>query len=473
MTLKALLKLTTAIGAYSLLAGCASVYQANQFDGFEKEITQGDLVKATNDAVDQADVDTKTGKPTDLLWTLQAGSLLRMEKDYKRSTEFFDASEDMMYKEDTKNASVSAASQVGSVLVNDTILPYKQTHFDGIMANTYKAMNFSALNDINNARIEWNRVDDRQRRAVEEYSKQIAEKKEQAEAERKKLAAQKTSGPAPDINASVKQSNAILARQGIDMNTWKPYAGYVNPFTTYMHGLYFLQNAQDRSDYQRAYESLKRAYALTGNKTVKADMDIARQVVNGFPPKKIRPRVWVIFENGLSAEKDEFRIDLPIVLSKQKIIYTGIALPKLVERQRAYQNLDVDGVKTTVVGDMDKIIKAEFKEEFTYILIKELARATLKTYAQQRMNKTNPTAGALMTAYQLATTSADIRSWTTLPKEFQVARIKRPANGSITLSAPGMIEPLNVEINKDSQFNIVYVKAVSAQQTPSIEIISI
>ena len=149
-----------------VLSGCASVYQSNQFDSFEKELTTGAVNLAADKAIEGAGVDKTTGKPTDLLWSLQAGTLLRMEKEYSRSNAFLDASEEMMYRSDTRNTGMKALSEGKGFLVNDAITPYRQTHYDGIMANTYKALNFQALNQNALARVEWNRVDDRQRRAV-------------------------------------------------------------------------------------------------------------------------------------------------------------------------------------------------------------------------------------------------------------------------------------------------------------------
>lgn len=452
----------------AVLSGCASVYQSHQFGSFEKELATGEVSSAAEKAIKHASVDEATGKPTELLWSLQAGSLLRMEKEYSKSNVFFDASEDMMYSSDTQNTGVKALSEGGSILVNDAILPYSQTHYDGIMANTYKALNFQALHKNALARVEWNRVDDRQRRAVDDFAAQISKRRDELEAEKTE-----NKEDSSNLGESLSRSKSLLGEKGVDMSQWQPYKGYVNPYATYMHGLFFMLNGKDRSDFERAYHSFQRAYSMTSNPTAKADMDVARQLRDGFPPKRVRPRVWVIFENGLAANKKEFRIDLPIVLSSEDIVYTGIALPKIQERNRAWDSISVNGTKTHVIGDMDRIIKAEFKEEFPYILGKEIVRATAKTIAQRNMGKQNANAGLVMAIYQMATTSADIRSWTALPKEFQVARIQRPENGVVSLSMPGKPEPVVVPIDKSSQYNIVYVKAVSSEAHPIIEVISL
>ena len=55
---------------------------------------------------------------------------------------------------------------------------------------------------------------------------------------------------------------------------------------------------------------------------------------------------------------------------------------------------------------------------------------------------------------------ADTRSWTTLPKEFQVARIPTPADRKLVLATPGAA-PVDVTV-ADGIVNVVYVKSVVA-----------
>ena len=135
--------------------------------------------------------------------------------------------------------------------------------------------------------------------------------------------------------------------QGIDfLPVGNLTRNYVNPFSTYMHGLFFMLNAQGNNDINKAYESFQRAAAMTDNPTVKADLALADNIRRGKQSiKKVEPTVWVVFENGLGPKKEEIRIDLPVFIASDNVKYTGMALPKLVERKQAYPTLDVDGAK--------------------------------------------------------------------------------------------------------------------------------
>ena len=58
------------------------------------------------------------------------------------------------------------------------------------------------------------------------------------------------------------------------------------------------------------------------------------------------------------------------------------------------------------------------------------------------------------------------RSWTTLPKQFQVARVPTPADRKLGLSYPGSA-PIEIAL-VDGIVNVVCVKSISALSAPFI-----
>ncbi|MBO1518157.1 COG3014 family protein [Oceanisphaera pacifica] len=449
-----------------LLSGCTSVMQKDKFGGFEQAITHGANLDAIVLAEERAKIDKDTGYAKNLLWSLQAATLLRQEKAYRKSNLLFDAAEYEMQGEDTEHFLSKGAQLAGSMFLNDSVTSYKQSQFDGVMANTYKALNFMAQGDNANARIEWNRTEDRQRRAAEYFQKKVAKQKE-------KLAEEQAQLDQENIDRSLEKATPILANQGVDLSQWSAYDGYINPFSTYLHGLYFMLKAQDNSDYSKARDSFKRVYGLTKNADVKVDMNMATSLTKGRGMKRHKPTVWVIFENGLGAKKEEFRIDLPLFAFTSNVTYSGIALPKLVERPQAYPYLEIGKIKTRPLASMDKVIQAEFKSEFPYILTREVIRTTLKTVAQKQIQDRNPLAGMLAGMAQAASTGADIRSWTALPKEWQLARVARPTSNKLTIKTPGLALPLDVDLDPNSRFHMVYVKAAAPNLQPTVETINL
>lgn len=157
-----------------------------------------------------------------------------------------------------------------------------------------------------------------------------------------------------------------------------------------------------------------------------------KQILNDFKmsDKKLLQKnkenyAWIIFENGQSMVKDEIRIDLPLFLVTDKVHYTGIALPKIDERNISYNYLDVNGEKTSLICNMDNVIKTEFKKRFPGIVTEAVLNTVVKTFAQQQLNKETGVVGGIAGAlYQGLTNKADVRSWTALPKNFQSVRVK-------------------------------------------------
>jgi uncharacterized protein len=63
--------------------------------------------------------------------------------------------------------------------------------------------------------------------------------------------------------------------------------------------------------------------------------------------------------------------------------------------------------------------------------------------------------------YQAAVNIADERTWTTLPKEFQVCHFPTPADRKIELKTPGDRQTMPVTIS-DGTINLIYVKSINA-----------
>ena len=110
-----------------------------------------------------------------------------------------------------------------------------------------------------------------------------------------------------------------------NLDNLKPYANYVNPFTVYLDGLFFMANAADASDLERAHKSLERVVGFDpDNNYVKQDLATVNDLINGKP---LTPTTYVIFETGCAPVRDQIRIDIPIIVSK--VSYVGAAFPTL------------------------------------------------------------------------------------------------------------------------------------------------
>ncbi|MBP0049419.1 hypothetical protein H9C73_11785 [Marinobacterium sp. AK62] len=459
-----------------LLAGCQTLSNQQNLNNFNQHIAQGNYQAAADFALKAGDI-KPDGSSEDLLWSLQAGSALSAAGELDLSTRVFDHAESMMKQEDTENLGRKGLEKVTAALVNNNLNRYSPTVYDGVMVNTYKALNNIFLQDMQNARIEFNRAADRQRRAEETFKARIEAQKEKLAETRSQAEAEKAQTSQLQFNKSEQASREVIEEAYPELDQWRAYPDFVNPYTDYLHGLYFMLASVDSSDYGKARESLRRVKGMVpSNKAVATDHMVINKLRTGSWRKhKLNPAVWVIFENGEAPAVEETLIPLPLFLLNDQVEYSQIALPKLKSRNRAYPHLELRANgkalgKTQLLASMDRVIQTEFKKEFPLKVTEAIASTLTKAFIQYQAKKEMGLAGSLLAGvYQAATTRADMRSWSSLPKEVQVARVRKPASGSIELKAPGLDTPLKIAL-PDTRFTVIHVRATTPGSTPVYQV---
>jgi hypothetical protein len=405
----------------------------------------------------------KKPKGEDLLWALQLGTIERIRKDYQKSTDCFDKAEEMLKFFDEQS---KIGDAIGSTIASDNVVPYKGEEYDGVMINVYKALNFMAEGEMDLARVEFNRALDRQRRAKEKFSEEISKLKSELEQKQQQNKFSKS-------NVENPKTRQLLAQKYPNLYNFEAYPDFVNPFANYLAGVYF----NLVGDHSKAAYLLKESYGMVGNNAyIAEDLSVTEGILDG--KEQLENTIWLIFENGLGPVKKEFRIDLPLFLATNKVKYVGIALPKLEFRYRAYPYLvaKVNGkdYKTCLVSDMNRVIHTEFAKDFNGTLTRAIISATAKAVAQYALEEEGSAAASIaslvVAVYSFASTAADVRMWTTLPKDFQIARFRKPKNGKLIIASPGPTT-LDIDIPKCNNA-IVYVRITTNQALPVYEVIT-
>ena len=457
-----------AIAGAVIFAGCAGTtpslgklgksgnYESAERTGGFNELSKG-LVKKEKD---------------DLLWYLDAGLISKYAKDFNQSVYFFDKSEVKIKQYDKEVLGGKMLANVGAVLTNDTFMDYRPRIYEGIMVNTYKGIDFLSQGKNADARVEFNRALERQRRAKEFFAKEIAQEKKKIEEENKKKLKKKKVNPLAFQKATTnpKTKDAIEKRYS-NLFAFKPYPDFVNPFTSYMSGLFFLVSG----DYAKARNILKETYGMikgneAGAKYVEDDLKIA---VNG--KSKGAHYAWVVFANGKGPVKKELRFDIPLFLVTSKMFYTGIALPTFKEMPAAYSYLKVqNGTKikeTKEVASMDKVIKTEFKKRFPSVMARAIARTVTQSLIQYQLRKRGGLIGGIIgSVYQGVMNRADTRQWKLLPKNFQVARVRLRGN-SLNITTPDGKNIVQESIDPNRDY-IVFVRIIDRVSKPIYNIVT-
>src|SRR5277367_2610496 len=423
-----------------LATGCKTYQEQNHVIQYWQ---RNDLTNAVVEATKTA---AKNANNKDaVIWRLEQGAVLRANGQYEDSNKAFDAAQEKI-DDYAQKAKVRLGQETGALLSNQAELDYEGRAYDGIMLNTYRALNYLALGEPDKARPELIRAYQRQQDAVADNQKRIEKVQAEAAQNKDSAAIQKAQND-PSLQAQIQNSSTNL-------NKLKSYAAYVNPFTVYLDGLFFMTDADDNSDLERARKSFERVTEMApDNGYVKEDLAMADALINGRP---LPPTTFVIFETGCAPVRGQIRISIPIFVAK--VSYIGAAFPTLKPQGNYVPSLTVtaDGNNfgTSLVSDMDSVIGLDFKNEMPIVITKTIAATVVKGVAAYAANaaagQQNGWAGLVAqigtAIYQAAVNIADERTWTTLPKEFQTCHFPTPPDRKIELETPGERQNMPVTI---------------------------
>lgn len=455
------LRLMALSGLAMLLATGCQTYKA-QNAKTSGHWQQGDVPAAVKELT--AKVEKEKNTKDTIIWQLELAAALRAARQHRESLETLEAAEEKINKYD-EGAKVKIGSETLALMSNQAQLPYEGRAYDKIMLNTYKALSYLQLGEPDKARVEFIRAQQRQEEAVEINKGRI----EKAEAqlakakEKEKFDPDKTRDD-PKFKAQFDGAYAFL-------DQYKAEANYKNPVAVYLHGLFFMTAATGPADLELAKHSFDEVAGMVAeNKFVKEDRELLELALAGNP---LPAATYVIFETGRAPIRDQIRIDLPLfIVGLTKVPYVGAAFPTLKPQEGHLSCLQVVAGETksstATLANMDAIVGREFKDELPTIIVKTMASTLAKAAMAYAINKEAKKQDAMAGLFsgiatgiaQAAVNIADTRTWTTLPKEFQVCRIPTPKDRKIQLESPdGLLKTeLSVE---EGIINLIYVKAIN------------
>jgi hypothetical protein len=441
----------TTYGSNDFVKEMDAQYQAGQYQaaaqGIESKLSLSD--------------NPVTPQNGELLLHLEAAENWRLDGNYQRSNEHYDAVEQLSKEKDTEGTGKKALDLVSAVVVNDAVRSYQPQPVETILSNYYKAISFWKLGQHDYARVEFNRANARARIAVERYDSQVKEKQED---ENKK---------------SQENAQNIIGAQFPNISTWEVYDDFVNPAVAYTNAL-FLSHSSG-VNIGKARDLLVRVRGMVGEHSViDGDLEnIAKynRLTNG------KAKRWVIYESGLSPVLAETRFTIPWVVGgfedgrKVEAVYTvSVALPKLEDRQNGLNHSKLKlGEKTLeleVLARTDKLLRTEFKKRWPATVSRTIASVITKAVLQKEATEEGGLVGSLTAAiYSAASTSADTRIWHAMPEQWSLA--STTAEKEEVLYIPygaGLMSEVTLPKNENI---IVYIKQPTTLARPLVEILKL
>lgn len=426
-----------------------------------------------------------SGENEILIWQIERGTTLRALGNIPESSEVFERAAGTFDRWNDAPEILLSKEMLAS-LTNLSALPYRGRGGDAIMLHTYRALNFLENGNADSARVALNAAYRAQSEAVERNAKNIAAAREEA---------RKNSVNVRSLLEKTGMSKE-LAAQDKTLDGVRVLSDYVNPFTTWLHGIYFLHAGTDASDFERARISLSRAVEMyPKNPYISEDAKLAERGVHAATPL-----TYVVFESGLAPVIGVVRVDtmLPIPTGRGyfSLMPVSIVLPKLVlSDHRKYWGifplvsgsysrgdaspervsaLGADGVPASEICDMNSVVRTDFDNAYPAVLTRTLVSAFLKSTAAAAVNAVgieyahrDGGVGAAVVSlatiigssvYAYASSGADVRCWQTLPQNFSVVRTETPASRRIRVSVGARSR--EVELLAGT-VNLVIVKTVA------------
>jgi len=395
-----------------------------------------------------------------LLALYELGSIYHLAGDPGKSIGFFNSA-DAVARAYEGRAVISAGAtgrSAGAVLVNDSLLTYEGMGYDKVMSRTLNAVNFMLLGDMEGARVELRKAEEYQRLERERHQREV-----QRAGTRPPAGAENASMDNPAVSSAYARMNDFVKNV---RNSFE------NAFTYYLASQIYL--ARGQAGLNDALVEIKRAYQLAPNSegVRSAYLEIARAQSaeayaearrllrmtgpEGAPGPGDEGTVVVLFESGLVPPMGEVKISL---YANEKLY--GLAFPIYSEFGAPQAPLSIGtadwSVHTAPVLDTRLLAVKALQERMPGILVRGLLGAVAKGQVQQKAEKNLGVFGGLISMVASSVlTSADRRSWLSLPAEVQVARFQLgPGPNQLDLRAPGLSERVTVNVTPGSQSFLV------------------
>lgn len=353
------------------------------------------------------------GDKSSVLYDLDLGLLFHYAGLPDSSNAHFFAAEREMQELYTKSITLAALSAV----TNDYILPYDGEDFEKVLVNIFLALNYAELGEPDEALVEARKVDLKLR----EYSREYQGKNRYQE------------------DAFIRYVAGVLYEDAGEIND--AFISYRKAYEAY-------------GAYQREYATPAPSFLLDDLVRTATLLTFTEEAANfrelGGRPYEPEDRklgtVLVVVYAGKGPIKDEVRTTVNIPDTSGTVHTFQMALPKFSPRRgvrRSYaitaqgtgSDLGAIGANTEMAEDLTAIAAKALEDRLALVYLKSGGRALLKFLAAEKakseLKKKNNQLTNLLGSIAIdiaigVTERADLRTWRTLPAEFQLAKLGLP-----------------------------------------------
>ncbi len=395
------------------LSGCGGGYVAAT-SGARAEFYSGQFDEAAKKLEKSAHTEGKD----QLLYLLDRATALHQASLFEESNKDFLLADKIAEISDY----TSISKEVSSLVVTEEIGHYKGDEYEYVLISQYLALNFLMLGKTEDALVESRRVNQKLYRLVNEGKRKYN----------------------------------------------------LNPMAMYLVALLY-ENSGEWEDSYIDYQGVRKLHATLPYLRedlyrlawrTKNHEDMSKWVdefgLSSEEQKKIRdtagdPEVVFIIENGRAPQKEpnpQWQA-IPKFYSK----YNPTDFVQITAKNETGEQ--IAEARSFDMYDVEKVANQNMDEKYGPLLAKKIAGLVVKGVIAAEIGKnTDPGLGYLVFQALNAMDSADTRSWLTLPKSFQIARVRLPrAGGSFTVK----IQPLTASNSSSGAASTVIEKIIHVE----------
>lgn len=421
------------------LTGCASM---QSHDKLASDVQSAGRTGGIPAALAQLEASAKSeDDKTALLYNLERGELLRMDRRYEDSTNAFLLA-DIKVKEWEETAKTNPSKLMGTVgaaLISERLKNYEGQDYEKVWLTTRLAMNRVAVGDFENARVDIKRTHEREAIIAEFRSKETLAAEEEA----------KSKGAA----AGGKELNGYPVETLNDPEVLALKNGYQNALSHYLAGFMYEvlgESGLAAPGYRKAIE-------------LKPETGVLEEGLRGLDNRtsftwKRRQRmtdVLFVVEAGDAPARKPKAFTIPVPTGRG-MVTASISYPVIEpSTDPLLTTLSAAGtdLKLEKVVDVNVMARRALKDEMPGMVLRGVTRAIAKGVMQNELQKRGGLVGGLIGAVASAATEvADDRMWRMLPGRVYIARgYLPPGEHVVTVNDRALPDPVKI----DGQYALV------------------
>lgn len=402
-------RLLTVLFVSMALGGCATMAS---HDELATEVQNANRAGGVSAALAQLESSAKTEDDKKaLLYNMERGELLRMDRRYVDSTSAFMLA-DAKVKEWEEAAATNPEKLMGTLgasVISERFKTYEGQDYEKVWLTTRLALNRIAVGDLDNARVDIKRTHEREAIIAEFRSKETLAAEEEAKEKGATAGGKEINGyPVETLN-----DPEVLALKN----------GYQNALSHYLAGfLYEVLNEPGLAapGYRKAIE-------------LKPETPVLEEGLRGlddrtsFTWKRKQRMTDVLFvvESDDAPARKPIGFTLPVPING-RINTVSISYPVIEpSREPLLVNLTANStsLKLEKVVDVNVMARRALKDEMPGMVLRGFTRAIAKGVMQDQLQRRGGLLGGIIGAVAAAATEkADDRMWRMLPGRVYIAR---------------------------------------------------